>query len=100
MSVRVAITNPPELAGGLVRRRGYSDDLRCERAALIISIDRSDHNPVSAVATDQPDGCYERSIASILATVPDKGKPAVSLRRNATGRSCEVADVPPKGLCL
>jgi hypothetical protein len=39
------------------------------------------------VATDRRDYCYERIVAGILATVVEKGTPAVRLRRKATGRS-------------
>jgi hypothetical protein len=39
MNVRDARTNPPELAGRSVRRRGDSDDLRYGPTSLIINID-------------------------------------------------------------
>jgi hypothetical protein len=40
--------------------------------------------------------CTLRIVASILATVLEKGKPAVRLRRKATGRTKKSAGVPPK----
>ena len=55
--------------------------------------------PPSAVATCERGDRCERIIAGILVTVLDKGKPAVRLRPKATGRSYEVAAVPPKREC-
>jgi hypothetical protein len=44
-----------------------------------------------------PDDRYERIVATILITVLEKGKPAMRLRYEATGRSYEVVAVLPTG---
>jgi hypothetical protein len=54
---------------------------------------------VSVAATNWRHDCYDRLVASILATVLEKGKPVARRGRNATGLSYEKVAGLPKGNC-
>lgn len=56
-------------------------------APVIPILTRWGHISLSAMATEQQNNCYERIVAGILATILEKGKPAVGPRRKARARA-------------